>query len=233
MHKLIDIDFDFRSDTPQGKDPDIFSHTLRSYHKSLWSKKLPNSILFNLEDSKKDIYLYHYSECGEFFLSSDSIIQSFSRWESMRHITSQIKEEIEEFVSIGYTIGGMIIFPSNRVDGKNTINGARGFHPLIRDRIDLTLECIQRFYNNEVSPLTDVLNRHSNFFNIFKSFKNYIEFFSMQDLVSEDFSEIKFFMPFDNFKSPAAPTTIESYKYYKNNSINFVKKRNNRILESI
>jgi hypothetical protein len=29
----MDIAFDFRSDTPQGKDPDALSPTLRRYHK--------------------------------------------------------------------------------------------------------------------------------------------------------------------------------------------------------
>ena len=35
---LIDIAFDFRSDTPAGKDPDAVSPTLRRYHQHLWSK---------------------------------------------------------------------------------------------------------------------------------------------------------------------------------------------------
>ena len=74
-------------------------------------------------------------------------------------------------------MGGMIIFPANRVEGKSTINGARGFHPLIKDRIDLTLECIRRYYNNEISPLTEVLTRYTDFFALFGNFKGYVEFF--------------------------------------------------------
>ena len=46
-----------------------------------------------------------------------------------------------------------------KIDGKMTINGARGFNAKIRDRFDLTLECIRRHYRNEDSPLTDVLGR--------------------------------------------------------------------------
>jgi hypothetical protein len=34
--EAIDITFDFRSDTPPGKDPDTWSPTLRSYHQLLW-----------------------------------------------------------------------------------------------------------------------------------------------------------------------------------------------------
>lgn len=234
MDKFIDITFDFRSDTPKGKDPDKLSPTLRSYHKYLWSKPLPNGIIFELDDGKHNTYLYHESVIGQFHLSSDSAIHTFSKWASMASIVGQLKEsDIEDFRKIGYTIGAMMVFPSNRVDGKNTINAARGFHPLIKDRIDLTLECIRRFYINEKSPLSEVLNRYASFFNIFISFKCYVEFFLLQDLVVEDFSTIYFFMPFDNFKSSAVPLTLDSYLSYKSHAIEFVQNRNQRIFDSI
>lgn len=68
----IDISFDVYSDTPESKDPDSFSSTLRNYHKVLWSKSLPNNKEFHLDmDTPK--LLHHKSTLGEFFLSSDSI----------------------------------------------------------------------------------------------------------------------------------------------------------------
>lgn len=233
MANHIDINFDFRSDTPPGKDPDSFSPTLRSYHKLLWSKTLPNGKSFELVDTKDKVYLYHHSELGEFFLSSDSAIHSFSKWASMAHIMSQFKQgEIESFRSLSYTMGGMIVFPGNRIDGKATINGARGFHPLIKDRIDLTLECIKRHYKKEASPLEDPLLRYGDFFALFDSFKGYVDFFHLQDLVNEDYSEVEFFMPFENFKTPAVPKTFDSYCSYKDLAMNFVNKRNQRILSA-
>ena len=48
----IDITFDFRNDTPRGRDPDAFSPTLRRYHKQLWSKSLPGGAPFALSDSR-------------------------------------------------------------------------------------------------------------------------------------------------------------------------------------
>lgn len=36
----IDTAFDFRTDTPPGRDPDSHSPTLRRYHQLLWSKPL-------------------------------------------------------------------------------------------------------------------------------------------------------------------------------------------------
>ena len=44
FQETIDINFDVYSDTPEGKDPDSFSPTLRKYHKILWSKSLPNGL---------------------------------------------------------------------------------------------------------------------------------------------------------------------------------------------
>ena len=134
MRSPIDIAFDFRSDTPPGKDPDAFSPTLRRYHKCLWSKPLPSGVVFTLNDSAPH-YLHHRSEVGEFFLSSDTVIPTFSREQRISNIINQIPlEEQETFNGIGYTIGGMMLFPGNRIGRKMTINGARGFHPRIKGR---------------------------------------------------------------------------------------------------
>ena len=234
MANLIDIAFDFRSDTPPGKDPDSFSLTLRKYHKLIWSKPLPSGALFELTDTKDGAYLYHQSSLGEFFLSSDTATHTFSRWASMAHIIKNVDVvELEEFRRLAYTMGSMIIFPANRIDGKSTINGVRGFHPLIKDRIDLTLECIRRYYNHEASPLTEVLTRYTDFFQLFDGFQGYIEFFLLQDLVAQDFSEVNFFIPFENFKTPAVPKSLECYISYKNRVVQYIQARNQRILKSI
>ena len=127
MTAAIDITFDFRSDTPKGRDPDSFSPRLRRYHKLLWNKPLPGGARFDLSDARGGCYLHHRSELGEFFLASDTVIPSFRK---VPRIKTLIPDgEIEAFNTIGYTIGGMMLFPANKVDGKMTINGARGCHP--------------------------------------------------------------------------------------------------------
>jgi hypothetical protein len=156
---MIDTTFDFRTDTPPGKDPDSHSPTLRRYHKLLWSKPLPSGIRFELVDSTPQVYLHHKSKMGEFWLSSDAVIPTFTREYKIRNIIEQIpSDELDLFNTIGYTIGGMMLFPGHRVGQKMTINGARGFHPRIKDRFDLTVECILRHYRGEWSPLQDTLN---------------------------------------------------------------------------
>ena len=86
--KNIDITFDVYSDTPKGKDPDSYSPTLRMYHKLLWSKPLPNGVKFELNDNFPKL-LYHKSEVGEFFFSSDSIGHTYSKVKSMSNIVTQ------------------------------------------------------------------------------------------------------------------------------------------------
>jgi hypothetical protein len=152
----IDTKFDFRTDAA-GKDPDLFSPTLRKYHHFLWSKPLPDGRPFNLNDSVLGAYLHHRSDLGEFVLSSDSVVPSYTRWKSMQHIVGLLSEEENEaFRATGYTIGGMMVFPANRIEGKQTINGARGFNRKIADRFDLTLECIRRHYLGQDSPLAEI-----------------------------------------------------------------------------
>ena len=232
LQKTIDINFDVYSDTPEGKDPDSFSPTLRKYHKILWSKSLPNNKEFNLNlDTPK--LLHHESALGEFFLSSDSIGHTYTRVKKMSHIIDELSnEEINSFFSTCSTIGAYIIFPAKRINNKMTINGARGVNHKIQDRFDLTLECIRRFYLNEKSPLTDALERNANFFELFSDFKGYTDYFLLQDLVERDYMTIKFWGIFDNFETAPLPANKEEYLSYMNKLVSFVKARNQRILNS-
>lgn len=166
----IDTTFDFRSDAG-GKDPDSRSPTLRRYHRLLWSKPLPDGTLFALEDLGSKGYLRHRSERGEFRLSSDTVLRTFSKHKKMQRIIDEVPEvEREEALRRGYTIGGMILFPGVRVDRKPTINQARGTNAKIQDRFDLTLECIRRHYVGGVSPLTQDLARYAAFFALSAAF---------------------------------------------------------------
>jgi hypothetical protein len=228
--KPIDTNFDFRSDTPPGRDPDSFSPTLRKYHKLLWSKPLPCGVVFDLIDTKPKAYLHHQSEKGEYFLSSDTVIPSFTRQKRIAPIIEPIpKAELDAFNTIGYTIGGMMIFPGNKIDGKMTINGARGLNHQIKDRFDLTLECIRRHYLNGESPLDETLNRYKAFFALFENFSGYVDFFLLNDLVTDDLSAVNFFSPFQDFNESPLPLTTEEYTHYMKSAVQFIECRNHRI----
>ena len=226
----IDISFNFRSDTPPGRDPDAHSPTLRRYHKLLWSKPLPSGEMFELVDTMPGIYLHHRSQLGEFRLTSDGVIATFRKEARISHILEQIPGEVATFRSIGSKIGGRIVFPGIKVDGQMTINGARGCNHYIKDRFDLTLECIRRHYLGEASPLSGVLARYANFLQLFGDFRGYVEFFLLQDLVNEDCSAVRFFAPFEDFVPWPVPDSLAAYLDYRALAIGFIEARNQRIL---
>ena len=224
---IIDTNFNFYSDA-KGGDPDSTSPTLRKYHKKLWSKPLPNGNIFELCDNKNVVYLYHKSEFEEFFLGSDAITHSYKNHKRKQWLTEQIPREVNELFDTGSTIGAYIVFPNNRIDGKHTINQARGVNSLIDDRFDLTLECIRLFYLGQENPLYSSLLRYKEFFDLFGDFMGYIHFFLLDDLIDEN-NMIKFYLPFDGFKTRPTFSDISQYLLYKKGVINFIKSRNKRI----
>jgi len=223
----IDTKFNFYSDS-KGGDPDSKSPTLRKYHKILWSKQLPNGNLLELRDNKNGAYLYHLSELGEYFLGSDAITHSYKNHKRKQWLLKQIPTEVNELFDTGSTIGAYIIFPNNRIDGKHTINQARGVNSLIDDRFDLTLECIRQFYSGKKSPLYDTLLRYEDFFDLFDDFMGYIHFFLLDDLLIGK-NRINFYLPFDGFKTRPLFSDVGQYLLYKKKVIDFIKLRNKRI----
>ena len=226
---MIDITFDVYSDTPKGRDPDSFSPTLRKYHRALWSKKLPSGKIFNLSD---DIprKLKHNSELGEFIISSDSIGHTYRYTKSMNEIVSKVpKSEMDEFFFKCSTIGAYMVFPTNKIENKMTINGARGFNRNIKDRFDLTLECIRLEYMQVPNPLSDSLKRYSTFFQLFETFNGYVEFFLLQDLINKKENSINFWLPFSGFGVNPLPKNVEEYLVYKKNLAAFISNRNQKI----
>jgi hypothetical protein len=77
------------------------------------------------------------------------------------------------------------------------------------------------------------MERYESYFKIFDNFQGYIDFFLLQDLVSSDYSSIKYLIPFKDFDSPPLPCSAEEYVTYKGNMIKFITKRNNRILNTV
>jgi hypothetical protein len=211
-------------------DADKYSKTLQEYHRILWSKPLPNGKMFRLKKDKPTCILFHKSELGEFSLSSDRAVATFSTWKRLEHIISKLpKDKFTSFINLTDTIGGITIWPSNRIEGNQTINGARGFNSLICDRLDLTIECIRRYYLDKESPLYDTFKRYDDFFRLFENFKGYIDFFLFQDWVSDDYTSVKIAPPFDNFESTPVPKSVEEYIEYMNFIEGLIKARNKRI----
>jgi hypothetical protein len=87
--------------------------------------------------------------------------------------------------------------------------------------MDLTLECVRRYYRHEDSPLAPALGRYADFFALFEDFQGYVDFFLLQDLVSADYEAVRFFMPFNDFSPPAIPRDLDTYLELRRLSIEF------------
>ena len=226
----IDITFNVYSDS-NGGDPDLKSPTLRKYHQFLWHKRLPNGDLMDLSDTPANLYLAHKSSLGSLSLGSDAIWHSYKNQVRKQWLISIIPErEVDELRNLGSTIGGYILFPNKKINNLLTINQERGVNRYIDDRFDLTLECIRRYYLGQESPLYDTLLRYKHFFDLFNSFIGYCRFFLLEDLLDEN-NDVKFYLPFDNFKSQPTFNGISDYLLYKKGVMDFVTSRNKRIID--
>jgi len=239
---MIDISFDFTSDSPNywddywknndglgsgNSDPDSASKTLQKYHQILWSKRLPCGETMNLVRGPGSNYL----TWKDFRFGSDSIIVSF-RYKRKRELINAVEAAVpdyrlfmENYVHRSYTIGGMTIFPKH----PNSINQNKGTNPLVADRWDLTLECIRRYYQGETSPLYEILLRDKKFFDLFVDFKGYVDYFFFQDCVSDDYSKVKVWLGSGDFNEDPYPKTVEEYLSWINTELEFVAMRNQRI----
>ena len=240
--KMIDINFDFTTDTECfwngfwerkgglgycGNDPDSHSPTLREYHRMLWSRELPNGQIMDLSEG----YGTDYLTWNGMRFASDSITTGF-RYKGNRTLIDEVSSSMDDYrgwmesvIRRTYTIGGSIIFPKHR----NSINQCRGTNRLIKDRWDLTLECIRRFYEGENSPLSWCLEQDRGFFDLFVDFKGYVDFFLLQDCVNKDCSEVNMWLNTEPFKDDPLPKSVDEYTHWIDCSLEFVKKRNGRI----
>lgn len=223
--KDIDVTFDVQSDS-RGKDPDWASATLKAYHQLLWNKPLPNGKILTLE-SGKDCYL----KGNGIYFGSDSITATFrngrnKHFDEFKAAIPNYSEYEKRNLSKLYTIGGAIIFPQTPW----SMNRARGCHPRICDRWDLTLECIRRFYAGESSPLDKSIMECKEFFEWFIDFKGYVDFFLLQDCVDEKYNVI-FWLNTPLFDSNPIPQDIGTYLAWVDTQLEFAEKRNKRILD--
>jgi len=238
----LDVDFDFTTDTPQfwegfwnrkdglgycGNDPDSCSPTLREYHRLLWSRELPNGQTMDLQPGYGSDYLVWDGTRS----ASDSITTGF-RYKRMKPLIDKVADSMDDYrgwmesmIRRSYTIGGMVIFPKHR----NSINQCRGTNRMILDRWDLTLECIRWFYSGEESPLSWCLEQDRGFFDLFVDFKGYVDYFLLQDCVSNDCSEVRLWLDTEPFEHDPSPKNVEEYLGWIDCNLDFVSKRNARI----
>ena len=233
----IDVSTDFHSDVSPGTDPDSYSPLLREAHRRLWSKTLDSgsSLRLDAPARRRDGYLVHTDSDGRTtYFGSDAITNSYSRWSRPKSLvaalTSLSAQERDAYLNPPYTIGSAMIWPL-RSSSRPTINQARGIRSVIADRMDLTLECVRRHYASESSPLMDVLTAYGDFFDRFSGFREFVDFFHLQDLVNIDYSEVQYLLPFNEFSRTGLPVTRDEYIAYREASLLFIAQRSRRMID--
>ena len=212
-------------------DPDNKSRSLQKYHSLLWSsRELPNKNFMKLKEGCGCYYL----SWDKFRFGSDSILNIYVHHSNskIRTIIEEIKRKRKDFAQFyenylreSYTIAGSIIFPKNGV--KNSINTVRG--RILKDRFDLTLECIRRHYCQENSPMSDVMSANNDFFRLFVNFEEYTKFFFLDDLVEK--GKIKFFLGTGNLDGTFYPKNIDEWNQLYEKQMDFLKLRKKRIAD--
>ncbi|MCL2627491.1 MAG: hypothetical protein FWD44_02165 [Oscillospiraceae bacterium] len=149
-----------------------------------------------------------------------------------RNISCIEDATINEFIRARYTPGNMIFW----VRHKNSINQRRA-NLAIKDRIDLTLESLRRWYKQKRGNNTGYINLKAqfdydeNYFNLFDSFDCFVEHFQLNsfifdngviDLANSDLSNscIKHICDESFGKLP------ENLEIYLKNAVTVINKRN-------
>ena len=257
-------------------DPDAKSLTLRKYHKAVWSKpdeRLANNGLMKLNEGDGGYltcYLTVNGKKQKFRFSSDIIVTSLIGYTGdakcqalLQKVRDTMLEQNYRAYVEGYTrkfysnIGSFVLFPTK---AKNGFNAVRGCHPAIRDRFDLTLECIRFYYQRQANPAygKDLFKNENfrnlykalfvkdnqDFFNLFADFRAYVDYFYLQDFVSADYTYVKDLTRDDdapvqlwlgsdgNFQDPM-PQTADAYLQWMNNQLAVIEKRTQRIQTAI
>lgn len=156
-----------------------------------------------------------------------------------------------QILKIGRTIGGHIFWPCHKIDGKNTINCAKGCcirANNITDRIDYTLAELRNFLSNKddckyrySEGLFEAFKRYEEWFRIFgdrgniESFKNFIDFMFLDDFVDKDTNydiiELCSNQRFKEYSEDKNASKEKIYEYYATNLCNKILKRTQRIVD--
>ena len=190
----FDPTFDFPAEAERlaGKDanPDKDSPTLRHYHQRLWSGRkagLTGTTALRLTPSGVGLVdtalgRTFFGLQNGLYLTSDRAIPKWRRRRATQYLLqdADLNVRVLDARPVFEYIGAIMMFPGQKIGTQQTINGAKGFHPKIADRLDLTVECIRLAYagvlDHKRNRLGPVLERYWEFFALFDGFSGYVDF---------------------------------------------------------
>ena len=145
----------------------------------------------------------------------------------------EVISNVVEWIFNTRSIGGSFLWPRHGTKGRDNYNYKRGgtenYSCYIQDRVDLTLLEIKHIYEERPTESDILFQLYSDqkkykdlktFFDHFGSFKTYIEFFMMDDLVKGD-------MPIDIITGETM--TDEDIKKYRNKKVSIFDLEINRL----
>lgn len=244
-------DFDIKSIKEVDKvSNDLYDDLKKAFFDDNALKKIGlDNITKKLQNVGNGPYYTLFADEDKFLLSADYIGASIY-WAKKAGLSDI---EIISYLFISRTIGGHIVFP--RGNGVTTVNQARGGEPQTKggrykgyyDRFDLTLYAIKHWFAREnFSKINYAIDNYKEWFELFindieleDGFKNFINFFYLEDFVSENLEIIdlvnsdlknnkKLFLDKEDI---SIPSTRESYLQYVINSNIIIWKRTKKLLE--
>ena len=250
----FDPTYDWTLDPEVGAhgDADGTSLRLRHYHQHLWSGRplagcpggqglILGAAEYGLIDSalSKDFF-----GNGEgLYLASDRAMATWWNWSEPVTRTLLADPGLYGRVLAANPVldnlGGIVMWPRRALGGPS-INQARGSarKATIADRLDLTVECIRRYYDGECdsdrNPLGPDFVRYERFFDLFADFGGYVDFWLLQDLLTEDGNGVALFLgaksrTYDFAVSSPYPDSVRAYDEYLTKAQEFVLRRNARM----
>ncbi|WP_159619457.1 DUF6994 family protein [Arthrobacter zhaoguopingii] len=244
---VFDTSYDYKSDNQgqSGFDADRDSDQLKADHELLWTKELPSGVLFEPKAPTESVkrrnnyLLFDGGSLGRHVYGSDAITNSYTDWTTPYALADAIasldEEQKSRYLNQPYTIGSAMIWPVQTKEQREaqgrvqTMNQAR--KSSVFDRMDLTLECIRRYYAGDPRhPLNKITEAYGEFFELFEDFRNFVDFFHFQDLVTPDY-KVRYFLPLDPFKCAGTPASREEYIEYRENVLAFIEGRNRRMAD--
>ena len=77
--------------------------------------------------------------------------------------------------------------------------------------------------------MSNVIESDKECYDLFVDFKGYVDFFFLQDCVSEDYSTVNIWCGDASFEKSGLPETVDDYFQFIREEHEFLDKRNNRI----
>lgn len=222
---LFDRNQNLKAGLSEAQDPADFSAKLAQYQILLYTKPLPSGGFLKLRANKFNQVEAELPSGESILLTSMPLIHQACFEADNHELLSKLPQsQVDIMLRTLVTSGNYMLIPAQPLNGYRLDDFRK--NPRIGNRIDLYLECVRRQYAGEPSPLDDILNPFKPWFELFLSFKQFVEFFYLGNLYDPKLKKIHFFKTFDpDFPINLDPETGSSSMLVLSHSVIFAGSR--------